>query len=245
MRQMLDLHRATSERPTLVWADVHAAILEPSNSRDLVHCRGYMPRSIEKKCHEISLISCLHLWGSYCKRFPDSPWGDHSTFGDLMQIELQIAYFFTTSSTPKAQRLAWAPRTCQGTYWGKPGSIYSITLAVPKHKMKHTLYHLVTLHSIPWPYITMSIIVGRQDLDPQIPPALRHLCQPHRHQETPRPQSRAWQPPAGRAVPAIEVMVCYCVMSYGMMCVCVRVHGYMVIVCYWHTDCGHTDCVWM
>lgn len=29
-------------------------------------------------------------------------------------------------------------------------------------------------------------------------PALRHLCQPQRHQEAPIPQSRAWQPPAGQ-----------------------------------------------
>ena len=30
----------------------------------------------------------------------------------LLRVKLQMAYFFTTSSTPKAQRLAWAPRTC-------------------------------------------------------------------------------------------------------------------------------------
>ena len=78
--------------------------------------------------------------------------------------------------------------------------------------------------------ITAAVPVPKR-ADPQPLPALRHLCQPHRHQETPRPQSRAWQPPAGRAQ---RWKWWYGVICHGMMCVCVRAQ----------CDC-HTDCVQM
>lgn len=50
------------------------------------------------------LFYLVFLFGAAEKNFPL-----------VLRVKLQMAYFFTTSSTPKAQRLAWAPRTCRQT----------------------------------------------------------------------------------------------------------------------------------
>ena len=165
-----------------------------------------------------------------------------------MQIELQMAYFFTTSSTPKAQRLAWAPRTCQGTHWGKPGSIYSITLAVPKHKMIHTLYHFVTLHGIPWPYIHHYVNHRRmsRSRSPDTPSLEASLPAPSPPWDAKATESgmtaTSWQGCTSNR--SDGMLLCDVVWYDVCVCACVRVHGYMDFVCYWHTGCGHTDCVW-